>query len=365
MTPADRAAGSRGNLRLALVSGLVAPMMACLAAVSAVQAQARFEVAPGARHIGGRFPPLDSTAFNLKARIGAEGAGETEESSFGMVADVALAEHGSVFVADPTQRRILVFDSLGHYRRAIGRTGQGPGEFLAPFRVLVQDSILVVFDIRLSRVSIFDTGGDFRSSFRMPVVGVQGMAWGPRESLVFAVSRDSFRLHAFDLRGNRVTRLVRAPPGDGAVTGPFFPPPGEYCQWEGRGVYANPWIYEVVRYLDIEATRVEWVRREAGSTIRPGPPFVRGVEPEMPASALLGMECGGGLVVLAYFDRASEQLTYDFMRADGGAVGRYRSRRSDSWAFPGFLADLKNGRLAAWRSRPVPEVFVYQLRLPR
>jgi hypothetical protein len=97
---------------------------------------------------------LDSTAFTLQGRIGSEGLTGTGDSAFGMVADVALGEDGAVYVADPTQRRILVFDSVGRYQRSIGRTGQGPGEFLVPFRLLVRDSLLVVFDVRLSRVSI-------------------------------------------------------------------------------------------------------------------------------------------------------------------------------------------------------------------
>src|SRR5512135_3755384 len=52
-----------------------------------------------------------------------------------------------IYVADAGSHRVLVFDFGGEFLRAIGRKGQGPGEFARPTGIgLVEDDGIAVAD---------------------------------------------------------------------------------------------------------------------------------------------------------------------------------------------------------------------------
>jgi hypothetical protein len=74
--------------------------------------------------------------------------------SLGELSGIALDRAGNVYVSDFSAIRIWVFDKDGRSQRAIGRKGQGPGEFEAPTGLGIgPDGRLYVRDI--SRVSRF------------------------------------------------------------------------------------------------------------------------------------------------------------------------------------------------------------------
>lgn len=66
---------------------------------------------------------------------------------------------GNVYVLDGGNFRVLVFDADGNFVRTFGRQGQGPGEFLNPFRFAFAGGRLVIEDINLARFSAFDPQG--------------------------------------------------------------------------------------------------------------------------------------------------------------------------------------------------------------
>ena len=64
---------------------------------------------------------------------------------------------GSVFLIDARTDAILAFNSDGTFRRKIGRSGEGPGELLAPWRLgLIGQDTLWVVDGRRPRVNLYD-----------------------------------------------------------------------------------------------------------------------------------------------------------------------------------------------------------------
>jgi 6-bladed beta-propeller len=73
----------------------------------------------------------------------------------------------NVYIEDESDMAIKVFDPQGRYIRAIGRQGNGPGEFgqIADMAVL-PDGRLLVTDFATRRTSFFSPEGQFLSSFQ-------------------------------------------------------------------------------------------------------------------------------------------------------------------------------------------------------
>jgi sugar lactone lactonase YvrE len=77
--------------------------------------------------------------------------------------DIAVdLERSLIYVVDAGSARVLVFDLTGKFIRAIGRKGQGPGEFARPTGAcLLPDGGLAVADFGGNRIEIFDPAGTF------------------------------------------------------------------------------------------------------------------------------------------------------------------------------------------------------------
>ena len=99
--------------------------------------------------------------FVAEGRIGGE-PGTPGEIINPMMLDVD--DEGRVFVVDQSPAAIKVFGPDGSLVRLIGRQGEGPGEYRAPF-IALRGSRLAVHDPRLSRTSLFDTSGAFIRSW--------------------------------------------------------------------------------------------------------------------------------------------------------------------------------------------------------
>jgi uncharacterized protein (TIGR03663 family) len=86
---------------------------------------------------------------------------------------IAVANDGTVYVADTGHKRIQVFDSKGDFLRSIGQAGSAPGQLNEPSSVAVDPAgHLFVADFWNARVQEFDSSGAYVSSF--PVTAWQG-----------------------------------------------------------------------------------------------------------------------------------------------------------------------------------------------
>jgi hypothetical protein len=82
--------------------------------------------------------------------------------------------NGNVIV--PQRMELRVFDSMGRFVRAIGREGQGPGEFSRANHMVFRGpgDTIVAFDPGQTRLSFFDSAGKFVRS-AVPDGGVAGL----------------------------------------------------------------------------------------------------------------------------------------------------------------------------------------------
>ena len=91
-----------------------------------------------------------------------------EEYLFGRIGSIAVGPEGSIYVADYQQVSIRQYDSAGQYVRAIGRTGEGPGEYR---RILgmktLPDGKIAVLDVP-HRIILYKANGKYLNDFRVP-----------------------------------------------------------------------------------------------------------------------------------------------------------------------------------------------------
>jgi hypothetical protein len=77
------------------------------------------------------------------------------------IVDLAIDDAGSVYLAQWGQQKIQIFDHAGRFVRTIGRTGQGPGEFLQLASVGWAGDTLWAIDSGNNRISYFRPNGEF------------------------------------------------------------------------------------------------------------------------------------------------------------------------------------------------------------
>jgi hypothetical protein len=86
----------------------------------------------------------------------------------GLVYSTVADKAGRLYSVDLKARIINAFDENGRFTGQVGRDGEGPGEYRSANIAVVQDSILVVWDIAKARLSFF---GPDRKFIRSAVVG--------------------------------------------------------------------------------------------------------------------------------------------------------------------------------------------------
>ena len=78
---------------------------------------------------------------------------------------VGVDGEGRVYVSMDGPPAIKVYSADGKYLRTIGRVGEGPGEYRGGTVTVVHDTV-ILHDSRLARVSLYDTAGNFLTSWR-------------------------------------------------------------------------------------------------------------------------------------------------------------------------------------------------------
>jgi len=99
----------------------------------------------------GETSPLNDISLERQARYG-----DTDDVYIGSMAGVAVAEDGTLYLADRTEAVIHVYSAAGEYQTTIGGKGEGPGEFLSVSTPRLVDGELYILDGQQRRVSVFD-----------------------------------------------------------------------------------------------------------------------------------------------------------------------------------------------------------------
>ncbi|MBN2503266.1 MAG: TIGR03663 family protein [Anaerolineales bacterium] len=185
------------------------------------------------------------------------GASGTDLGYFNAPRDIAVAPDGSLYVADSRNHRIQHFDAEGNFLDAFGSFGTiddgtaGNGKLNEPWGVAVaEDGSIFVADTWNHRVQKFSPDGEFQTTwgyFNQSTDDPYAM-WGPRDIAidsngnVLVTDTGNKRILVYDQEGNYLTQFG----GQGFAAGEFDEPVGLAVDPESGLVYvADTWNQRV------------------------------------------------------------------------------------------------------------------------
>lgn len=133
-------------------------------------------------------------------RVDIGGTQAAETHSLFQVASAVRLSDGRIVVANRGTSELRYYGAGGDFVLAVGRRGEGPGEFqqLTWAQRLPGDSI-VTYDLRLLRFSVFDVGGVFVRSFRLATTDAVAFA-----HVIGMYADGSFLAQGFENTGDEV-----------------------------------------------------------------------------------------------------------------------------------------------------------------
>ena len=128
--------------------------------------------------------------------------------------DLVRGIEGNLFLSEFRGNRVSVLSPDGDWLFHIGSRGQGPGQFVGPKNLTVDEyGYLYVVDYGNRRVSKFDPGGEFILSFGPGTPGFQGFlsptGIAARDGRVFVADSIHRQIFMFDSDGGYLGLLIR------------------------------------------------------------------------------------------------------------------------------------------------------------
>lgn len=264
-----------------------------------------------------------------------------EELLFGMLVGLCVDDDDNIYAVDMQAGYIKVFDELGNYKFNIGRKGQGPGEFIMPFRIkyIALDKIMVL-DVSNYRILWFLTNGDLLREVSAAALRPSRLESDLSDNLVVRVSRrteDGFidEIIKLDSQLNelhKIATLEEKPTPDGKFPMQipliqFHIAPNGHVIWANESRYE---FYEVDEHGDMvthiineynplkitETERKRLIELNFGDRGAPG-----GREPTFPDYFLPFNDFlidDKGRIIVRTYKRTSEGITiYDIFDVDG------------------------------------------------
>lgn len=94
---------------------------------------------------------------------------EDEDEFFGVIVAMTTDDRGNVYLLDAQLHRVMIYDAGGEFLRAIGREGEGPGEFRRPGGMVMQpDGNVGIVQRAPGRIVSLTPGGEPAENFRVP-----------------------------------------------------------------------------------------------------------------------------------------------------------------------------------------------------
>jgi len=193
---------------------------------------------------------FDSIRVSFLRNIGKQG---TELGQFSSPKDIAVSNHGLLYVADTQNKRVQAFDCLGNWQFVIKLS-----EMQSPCAVAVDNSEKVyIADSMDSKIRIFDKSGHLLKTFGGKGTGrgeftsiPNGIAIGAQNK-IYVADTDGYRIQVFDENGHYLTFF-----------GKYGNKPGEF-----RSPYSLAIHEEKIYVLDYGIPRVQVIDKNGISRL--------------------------------------------------------------------------------------------------
>jgi DNA-binding beta-propeller fold protein YncE len=162
---------------------------------------------------------------------------------------IAIGPDDSIYVVDQGRTRIVKFSPDGRVLAVWGSKGNGDSQFDDPTSVTVDPKTnkIYVADPRNRRIQVFDAGGKFLTKWLVPEwgppYGFEDLAIDSKTNRLYASSARMDSVLVFDLNGNRISSLLPKPPE--RLDGPSA------IAWANRKLYVLNMVGNRVTAIDL------------------------------------------------------------------------------------------------------------------
>ena len=131
---------------------------------------------------------------------------------------IAIGPDNSIYVVDSGRNRIVKFSPDGQVLASWGSEGSGDGQFRGPTSVAVDPGTNQVYvaDPTNKRIQVFDSTGRFLTKWIVPEwgqqLGFEDLAIDPDRDRLYASSAHMNAIFVFDHQGNRIGTITPMPP---------------------------------------------------------------------------------------------------------------------------------------------------------
>ncbi len=125
--------------------------------------------------IANDLSPAKPLRLSLEKTLVLGGEDKGDLQTFTATTRVAVDQGGRMFVLDPGNFRVGIFDAEGNHQLSFGKAGSGPGEFKEPVAIAIDPkSRTVIFDPGSKRMTVFTREGKYLKDARFKA-GIQGV----------------------------------------------------------------------------------------------------------------------------------------------------------------------------------------------
>ncbi|UCG51185.1 MAG: NHL repeat-containing protein [Candidatus Latescibacterota bacterium] len=193
-------------------------------------------------------------------------AGEYKgEQRLGVVSGLAVDSNGSVYVLDRSNYRVWVYDNNAEFLFSFGEEGDGPGQFIAPSSIAIDDSD-VIYVADKNELDLFDVSGTYLTWYQPiecgPVTDIEFDSAGNIYLCCFQLFGQNM-VHKYDRNGEHIGSFcesyAKGEEIDVRIESTFAG--GHIDIGQNDAVYYTQWLPYEIRMFDRDGVLLSRVHR--------------------------------------------------------------------------------------------------------